>query len=166
MSRFLGLLLLACLALGANLAKAEDPFGRAATPAEVIGAWERMPYPAAVAKEINRVNAWPLPFQYFLMLEDGRINWIMSRARQIGLTRQGLLETLERLPWNRYKARPGRMEIDYPASPEIRESWRIDIVTRDLLVVGLPHRKGDLVMSLEVGGSEIIYYRTLRKLVE
>ncbi len=72
-----------------------------------MGAWELMPYPAGVAKEINRVNDWPLPFQYFLLLEDGRINWIMSRERQIDSTRAQMMQTLEPLPWNRYALREG-----------------------------------------------------------
>ena len=56
------------------------------------------------------------------------------------------------------------MEIAYPATPGVKENWFVNFVMRDQIVAGLVHRKGDLVMSLDTGGGETIYYRTLRKL--
>jgi len=80
------------------------------------------------------------------------------------LTRRTLTRILASLPWNRYEFHGGFVAITYPRIPGLRELWGVNVFTRDIVIGGVPHRRGDLIMSLNGPRNEPVYYRTRRRL--
>ncbi|MGO1117929.1 hypothetical protein ACTL6U_04460 [Rhodovibrionaceae bacterium A322] len=127
-------------------------------PNEIIGYWKLKEWPK---KDLNKVNPWPLPFQYFAFFEDGRYASIMMSAdKEVQPESLDAVKATfgEKLPTYRWVK--NFIVVTNPEIENYREIWGMNIFRTK--VDGLPFGKGDLVMSL-AGGKKgnAVYYRWL-----
>lgn len=146
---------------------ADSGIGHFALREEILGVWELIPYPPEIQAKVNKVNPWPARFQYFVILGDGRITWMMTNQKPEGLNEKSLIETFKQLPgWNHFDFKNGFIEITYPDIPGLKELWSTQIITKFMTPMGLEHRPGDMLMSLDDGHGGVIYRRLLRRMPE
>lgn len=142
-----------------------DEGTRIATQTDLVGNWERLPFPTGA---VNRFEPWPMRYQYFAVRSDGQINWMMTTEKQEGMTAGGLDQILDRIPPNRYQFSGGFAMITYPNTPNMKELWIVRAVQKDMVIGGVESKLGDVLMvKLQNGeGGEIqpVYLRLLRRL--
>jgi hypothetical protein len=140
---------------------ADDP-GRFATKDDVIGFWKMLPLKSP--EKVNKVNPWPLPYQWFAFYEDGSLTSMASTEDKV-LSRKELAEAFDIVKSSapRYSWSNGFMVVTY-LSPPSTEHWGVNIVTSNLELSIGKLQPGDLIMTL-AGGSDggPVYYRILRK---
>ncbi len=139
----------------------DDAIMQKATKEQLVGAWEMIP----VSPDMNKANPYPLPFQYFAIMADGRIGSMMASKKQEGMTGRILVEALNHAGWDHYEFQTGALILTHAQAPSRKEAWQVLVVTKDAVIRDLPHRKGDIVMVL-LNGSDLhpIYFRHLQRL--
>lgn len=167
---FVSVFLIGCCFLGLFLyswaQKNNSEFGRFAKKDEIVGCWKLVPIPPEVAQKINKVNPWPLPYQWFAIYNDGRIFSYMSSNDQ-NLKASELEETFKVIPANMtYEFNSGFMTISYSDLKNIKELWGVNLIKKEVKIKGVaPTLPGDIVMSLQGSQKDgVIYYRHLRKI--
>lgn len=113
-------------------------------------------------KEVNQVDPWPQPYQWFAFYEDGKV-YSMMTSMDGSHTAKELDELFKTLPKSRtpnYTYDGRFMTIDNPDIKNYQEVWGVNLFARD--VEGLA-KKGDIIMSLDDGNGNAIYYRLLRR---
>lgn len=145
---------------------ADDAFGHFATREEVLGIWEMVPLAPEIQARVNVVNPWPAKYQYFVLLSDGRITWMVTDRKPDDPSKGGLIAAFNRLPgWNRFEfVGKGVLVVSYPDIPRLRELWSVQIVTKPFALLGVEHRPGDMLMSLDDGHGRPVYRRLLRRM--
>lgn len=128
---------------------------------ELLGYWKMIefPYPKK-----NKVNPWPLPYQWFAFYDDGSFYSVMS-SKDENLSSKELkasfsVFTKEMSP--QYKLTGQFIIIQYPDIKNYEQLWGINIFRKDL---NETIKKGDMIMSLaDSKDGKPIYYRLLRKI--
>lgn len=142
-----------------------DEGTRFAAQADLVGDWERIPFPPGT---VNKFEPWPMQYQYFAARPDGRINWMMTSQRQEGMTAGQLDQTLDRTPANRYQFSGGFAVVTYPDIPNLKEVWLTRAVLKDTVIGGVESKAGDVLMAMlqnGLGGDiQPTYIRLLRRL--
>ncbi len=139
--------------------------GHFATKADLIGYWERIPYPENVRKKLNKVEPWPAPHHWFAFYEDGHfMSYMSSNYRE--LTGRDLEKMFRPLPKNiTYEFRDGFVRITYSDIKGYLEIWGVNVIDETADIMGVHHEKGDIIMSLaHPQTGQPIYYRLLRRL--
>ena len=128
------------------------------TKDELYGIWKLKEWPNPSA---NKVNPWPLPYQWFAIYEDGRILSMMTTEyidySYIELDK--IFSSLE-FPPPTYEYNGQFLFVTDPSIPNYKEIWGVNLFA---INVGNFVKKGDLIMSLAGGddGSPV-YYRFAR----
>jgi len=135
--------------------KASD-FGGSPTPKEIIGFWKMVPLKKP---EINKINPWPLPYQWFAFYPDGRLI-SMGKTDDKSYTIKELKEIFSSAKSSalRYRWEKNFLIVEYPDAPGKFEVWGMNLFRKDSNF----SKKGDLVMTLAGGKKmEPVYYRHL-----
>lgn len=146
--------------------KNNSEFGRFAKKEELVGYWKLVPIPSEFAQKVNKVNPWPLPYQWFAIYNDGKMFSYMSSSDK-KLKASELEEAFKVIPANMtYEFNSGFMTISYSDVKNIKELWGVNIIKKEVKIKGVaPALPGDIVMSLQGSQKDgVIYYRHLRKL--
>lgn len=126
---------------------------------ELVGFWKMEPWPNP---DVQKINPWPMPYQWFGFYEDGRL-YSMMKTEGGDYTAKDLHEIFTALNMNppRYELHGQFLTVNDPNIDGYEELWGVNLFSRDL---GSVAKKGDLVMSL-AGGKDgaPVYYRLLRK---
>ena len=143
--------------------KGDDPPGRTATCAELVGFWRLVPLDDPT---INKVNPWPLPFQWFAFYEDKHLVSMMT-TEDSTYSREQLAAIFEPLREGAptYRCEGPWLVVEYPQGQGAPEVWGKNIFTRRAgLNNPTPFERGEIVLTLsDRGGSEMMYFRRLRK---
>lgn len=127
---------------------------------EIIGFWKMEKWPKP---KMNKVNPWPLPYQWFAFYEDGRFVSMM-KTEDNNYTPKELSEVFDALPFKspQYQLKGQFLVVRNPNNPGYSELWGVNLFAKD---VNPLIKKGDLVMSLAGGKNGApVYYRLLRKI--
>ncbi|MBO6535458.1 MAG: hypothetical protein JJ966_04500 [Balneolaceae bacterium] len=137
----------------------EEPTGGPPTTDELIGFWKLQELPP----DMNKVNPWPLPYQWFGFYENGKL-YTMMNTEDEDYSVEDLKEIFSALPEEKtpnFVHQGQFLTVDQPEMQDYLELWGVNIFYKD---VGKFAKKGDLIMSLDDGNGEVIYYRLLRKI--
>lgn len=138
--------------------------GRFATRGELIGYWEMIPIPNA--EEINQVDPWPTPYQWFAYYEDGTLATMGSTGYE-SKTSEELEEIFAILRESRFAwefDQSGFLMVTSPNMPGYQEAWGVNMITVETKLGTIDVKPGDLLMTLaggEDGGP--MYFRHLRR---
>jgi len=142
--------------LFAALAVRAGDVGGPPQPDEVLGFWKMVPIDKP---ELNKVNPWPLPYQWFAFYPDGHFV-SMAKTENVEYNRKQLEAIFEVMKADspRYSWRQNFLLIEYPDVPGKFEMWGVNIFRKDVRFA----RAGDLMMTL-AGGEDgaPVYYRHL-----
>ena len=127
---------------------------------QLIGTWKMIKWPKS---EMNKVNPWPLPYQWFYFDENRKV-YSMMNSSDDELTSKELIEVFDILPKDgtpNFELSGQYVTIDNPENKEYQELWGVNLFMKDVGFV----KKGDIVMTLDDGNRNgtVIYYRLLRK---
>ncbi len=139
-----------------------DDVGRFAEREEIFGIWEMIPFPDVGL--VNKVNPWPMPYQWFGIYEDGTFVTMMTNEKY-STTRQELEKVFEEMKPSAmsYQYEGGMLTVIYPDKPDYVEHWGVNFILRDTTLGSIHVLPGDLLMTLD-DGQQVVYYRHLRKL--
>lgn len=135
--------------------------GGPATSKELVGFWKMIALPSKVP---NKVNPWPLAYQWFQFTENGKLySMMLSDSKEYSSSE--LATVFKALPKDKtpnYVLQGQFAIIDNPDMKNYREIWGTNIFAKD--IEGLA-KTGDLLMTLDDGTltGKVIYYRLLRK---
>lgn len=132
----------------------KSEYGRPPTPEEVVGFWKMVPVP----KEMQKVNPWPLPYQWFGFYKNGRLV-SMATSEDSDLSAKELEEIFANASQGapRYSWKDDFLIVDYGFEKEL---WGMNLFSKDFKFI----MSGDLMMSL-AGEEDLkpVYYRLLRR---
>ena len=126
---------------------------------QLIGVWEMIELPN---KDLNQVNPWPLPYQWFRFDSNGKIcSFMTSVKKKYSIYELDVLfNTFPKNKTPNYHLLGQFLTIDNPDIDDYQEVWGVNVFSKDVEGVA---KKGDLIMTLDDGEGEVIYYRLLRK---
>ncbi len=137
--------------------------GRFAKKEEIIGFWKLEQLPPNV-KNINKIDPWPLPHQWFGIYEDGKMYSYMT-TKEENLSANQLDEIFQILPSSLvYTFKDGGFFVRNPDIKSYLEMWGVNYIFNDGKISGkIPVSAGDIIMTLQ-GPKEqgIVYYRHLK----
>ena len=140
--------------------KSENEAGGPPVKQQLIGFWKMIELPN---KELNKVNPWPLPYQWFGFYENGKIYSIMEE-KDSNYSSNDLDKIFRDLPKEKaqnFNLTDQFLTINNLENKNHQELWGVNIFAAD--IEGLA-KKGDLIMTLDDGKGEVKYYRLLRKI--
>lgn len=127
---------------------------------ELIGFWKKKSIPDE--EKINKVNPWPQKYQWFAFYENGKVYSMMS-DKDYNYSSKELKELFGLLPANKtpdFKLNGLFLTIDNKEIKDYQELWGVNIFAID---VNELLKKGNLIMSLDDGSGNVVYYRLLEK---
>ncbi|MFK5981329.1 MAG: hypothetical protein QM499_00320 [Flavobacteriaceae bacterium] len=131
------------------------------TRLELIGYWKKINHPKE--KELNKVNPWPQKYQWFAFYENGKVQSMMTgedyEYNSEELTAIFKVFSNDQIP--DYKLNGQMLTITNDQIKDYQELWGVNLFAADLNEF---IKKGTLVMTLDNGNGEIIYYRFLKKI--
>lgn len=156
-------LVLVCPCFTSRVALGDDSM-RYATQEDVVGTWKMVPF--LHTPKTDKINFWPLPYQWFRFYKDGAVTSIMQSdaANFSANDLESMFESLK-VHGPRYSWDDGIMIISNPDGGP-KEIWEITIFKRDDEINGTHLLKGDILMTLQDSNGSIIYHRILRKLAK
>ncbi|WP_196889233.1 hypothetical protein [Aureivirga sp. CE67] len=128
---------------------------------ELLGVWKKVEIPNE--DEINTVNPWPQKYQWFAFFENGKVYSMMSDI-DYDYTKKDILETFKVLPSDKtpdYKLEGQFLTIDNKEIKDYRELWGVNLFAKDINEF---LKKGNLMMTLDDGKGNVIYYRLLKRI--
>lgn len=136
--------------------------GGPATVEELVGFWKMIPLSNP---NVNKVNPWPQPYQWFEFTKDGKISSMMSSENK-EYSIQELHAAFKVFPKNKvpnYKMYGAFVTIDNAEIKNYLEIWGTNIFAKDIEGIA---KKGDLMMTLDDGTQtgKVVYYRLLRRI--
>lgn len=135
--------------------------GRPPKLSELIGFWKKKNIPDE--DKINKKNPWPQKYQWFAFYENGKVYSIMSE-KDYNYSSKELKELFELLPANKtpnFKLDGLFLTIDNKEIKDYQERWGVNLFAID---VNELLKKGNLIMSLDDGTGNVVYYRLLEKI--
>ena len=145
--------------------KKQSNFARHAKADEIVGFWKLVNLPLS-AQKINKINPWPMPYQWFGIYKDGTMNTMMG-TKDSKQSSQQLHKTFQSLPSAlSYKFHKGLLIVRNPEIKKYGELWLVEYIVEDAIVAkSIALKKGDLLMSLRnPQNRSALYYRHLRKI--
>ncbi len=127
---------------------------------EIIGFWQKIEHPNE--KKVNKVNPWPLKYQWFGFYKNGKV-YSMMTSEDTTYTAKELDEIFKSLPEERvpnYKLNGQFIYIDNKEIKNYLEVWGINLLRKN---ASATLKKGMLIMTLDDGKGNVIYYRILKK---
>lgn len=127
---------------------------------ELIGFWKKKNIPDE--EKINKVNPWPQKYQWFAFYENGKVYSMMS-DKDYNYSSKELKELFDLLPANKtpdFKLNGLFLTIDNKEVKDYQELWGVNLFAID---VNELLKKGNLIMSLDDGSGNVVYYRLLEK---
>ncbi len=146
-------------AAGGQEDSSQSDAGGPPTRQQLVGFWKMVELPK---KGVNQVEPWPLPYQWFAFYEDGKV-YSMMTSEDGNHTAKELDELFKMLPKSRtpnYTYDGQFMTIDNPDVKNYQELWGVNLFAKDVEELA---KKGDMIMSLDDGNGNAIYYRLLRR---
>jgi hypothetical protein len=128
---------------------------------ELLGVWEKVEIPNE--DKINKENPWPQKYQWFAFYENGKVYSMMSDI-DYDYSEKALKETFEILPSDKtpdYKLEGQFLTIDNKEIKDYRELWGVNLFAKDINDF---LKKGYLMMTLDDGNGNVIYYRLLKRI--
>lgn len=130
------------------------------TLSELVGFWKKVEIPNE--QTLNRENPWPQRYQWFAFYANGKVYSMMANEDS-PFTAKELKEIFDTLPADKtpsYQLNGQFVTIDSKEIEGYRELWGVNLFTKD---VNDFLKKGYLIMTLDDGRGEIMYYRLLRR---
>jgi hypothetical protein len=128
---------------------------------QLIGFWKKIEMPNE--EKVNKVNPWPKKYQWFAFYDNGKVYSMMSdNDSQYSL--KELKETFDILPVEKtpnFKLEGQFLTIDNKEIKDYQETWGVNIFAKD--INGFL-KKGALLMTLDDGKGNVIYYRLLKRM--
>lgn len=156
------ILLILCLTLTYTVhAQENNDAGGPPSRDQLIGVWKNVEIPNA--SKINKVNPWPQKFQWFAFYENGKIYSMMS-DKDYDYSSKELMEIFNTLPSNKtpnFVLNGLFLTIDNKENKNYIETWGVNLFTKDFNEF---IKKGYLIMSLDNGQGDVVYYRLLKKI--
>jgi hypothetical protein len=156
----------------------DSPKLRLAGKSEVVGYWKMVQMTDATRQQINKVDPWPLPHQWFVFYDDGRYNSMQQEviAKQPELAAKDEQMTVKELdmhfatgPSQQYELLEshGIYRIRHPEG--LSQFWVIWICDKEFYIKDSRVEAGDLLMALlsqnvESKNVSKVYYRQLRRM--
>lgn len=128
---------------------------------ELIGFWKKVEIPNE--EKLNQVNPWSQKYQWFAFYENGKVYSMMS-DKDFDYSSKELKEVFNVLPFDKtpnYKLDGQFLTIDNKEIKDYQELWGVNLFAID---VNEFLKKGNLIMSLDDGKGNVIYYRLLEKI--
>lgn len=136
--------------------------GGSATSKELVGFWKMIPLPN---KAVNKVNPWPMAYQWFQFTENGKLySMMLSDSKEYSTSElTTIFKTLPKDKTPNYILQGQFVIIDNPTIKNYKEIWGTNIFAKDIEGVA---KAGDLIMTLDDGTrtGKVIYYRLLRRI--
>lgn len=149
-------LLLSISTFSQNKSDAGGPPNRA----ELIGFWKKVDI--LNGDKLNQVNPWPQKFQWFAFYENGKVYSLMMDEND-DFTVEQLKHLFTILPSDKtpdFVLKGQFLTIDNKDNKEYEEVWGVNLLAKD---VNDFLKKGRLIMSLDDGNGNAIYYRLLER---
>jgi len=130
------------------------------THSELVGFWKKVGFPNE--EKLNQVNPWPQKFQWFAFYENGKV-YSMMLDDDTNYTSKQLAEIFSVLPADttpNYNLKGQFLTIDNKEIKDYQEIWGVNLFAKDINDF---LKKGRLIMSLDDGKGNVIYYRLLER---
>ncbi len=127
---------------------------------ELIGFWKKIDIPSE--DKLNQVNPWPQKYQWFAFYENGKVYSMMINEDE-NYTSKQLAEIFSILPSEKtpnYELKGQFLTIDNKEIKDYQELWGVNLFAKDINDF---LKKGRLIMSLDDGSGNVIYYRLLER---
>lgn len=150
----------------ANLLFSTSCFGQGSyaggppTTKQLYGYWKMVNHPNIDAIQVE--NPWPQKYQWFALEKDGSFYSMMSDV-DANHTAKDLKQIFKLLPKNqsqKYNHQGQMLYITHSIIPNYQEIWGVNLMAMD---VNSFLTKGRLIMSLDDGNGNIIYYRLMER---
>lgn len=131
------------------------------TYSQLIGFWKKVDIPDQ--QQVNKVNPWPQKFQWFAFYDNGKIYSIMTE-KDSNYSLKELRETFDALPKERtpnFKLDGQFLTIDNKEIKDYQETWGVNLFAKDINEF---LKKGRLLMTLDDGKGNVVYYRLLKRM--
>lgn len=128
---------------------------------ELIGFWKKIELPNE--EKLNKVNPWPQKHQWFAFYKSGKV-YSMMTANDHDYSVNDLEKIFSILPKDKtpdYKLEGQFLTIDNKEIKDYQELWGVNLFAIDINEF---LKKGNLLMSLDDGEGNVIYYRLLKRL--
>ena len=128
---------------------------------ELIGFWKKVEIPNE--EKLNTVNPWPQKYQWFAFYENGKV-YSMMTDKDSDYSSKDLKEVFSILPADKtpdYKFYGQYLTIDNKEIKDYQEFWGVNLFAID---VNEFLKKGNLMMTLDDGKGNVIYYRLLKRI--
>lgn len=128
---------------------------------ELIGFWKKVDIPNE--DKLNQTNPWPQKFQWFAFYNNGKVYSMMS-DKDDNYTSKDLKEIFDLLPSEKtpnYELKGQFLTIDNKEIKDYQEFWGVNLFAIDINDF---LKKGNLMMTLDDGNGNVIYYRLLKRI--
>lgn len=128
---------------------------------ELIGFWKKIEIPNE--EKLNIINPWVQKYQWFAFYDNGKVYSMMS-DEDGDYTSKDLKEIFSKLPLDKtpnYKLDGQFLTIDNKEIKDYQELWGVNLFALDINEF---LKKGNLMMTLDSGNGEVIYYRLLKRI--
>ena len=131
---------------------------------DIEGCWERIVFSEPVKKQMNPVEPWPAPYQWFCFEADGTYSSVMS-TQPIKTSATELRQAFKALPKSfRYTVEPNGFIKTEALNGQETYYWASAFLGQDVNFDNKTLRKGTLIMSIpSEDGSTGIYWRYLNR---
>lgn len=129
--------------------------------AELVGFWKKIELPNE--DSLNKSNQWPQKFQWFAFYENGKVYSLMSDEDK-NYSSNDLKEIFAILPVQKttnYKLDGQFLTIDNKDDENYHELWGVNLFSTDINDLFM---KGRLIMTLDDGNGDVVYYRLLSRI--
>ena len=128
---------------------------------ELIGFWKKVEIPNE--EKLNKENPWPQKYQWFAFYENGKVYSMMSDI-DYNYSSKELKEIFSVLPSEKipnYILEGQFLTIDNKEIKDYQELWGVNLFAKD---INKFLKKGNLMMTLDDGTGNVIYYRLLKRI--
>jgi len=128
---------------------------------ELLGFWKKVELPNE--NKLDKSNPWPQKFQWFAFYENGKVYSMMS-DEDSNYSAKDLKEIFATLPADKtpnYKLDGKFLTIDNKDIKDYQELWGVNLFAID---INNFFKKGSLIMTLDDGNGNVIYYRLLQRI--
>lgn len=132
---------------------------------QVIGCWKKINFPESVAKKMNKIDPYPLPYQWYCFFEGGAFFSMHSNNEESYSTSQ-LIEESKIFPSVEEYSIPSAslIVIDHKEAKQTT-NWVSSIIASDWPLAGIHLKEGDLLMTIRNPNTgQDVYSRFLTKI--
>ena len=144
-----------------SLAFSQSEAGGPPNEEQIIAFWKKKDYPKLESK--NKENPWPQKYQWFAFYENGNV-YSMMTDQDYKYTTSELAKIFAALPKSgtpTYKLKGQFILITNPQIENYQELWGVNLFAKDINEFV---KKGNLLMTLDDGNGNVIYYRLLERI--